>query len=207
MAISVRKDDITAVILAGGRGQRMGGEDKGLVALWGRPLLAHVLDLVRDQVGSVVISANRNLQQYREFGVPVIPDPMGKQWGPLAGMAAAMRAAKSPFLLTLACDTPCLPDNLVARLSTALQSAGPELSVAHDGQQLQNTIALIPCRLVDDLDDFLESGQRKVEIWLRQHKLVEVLYADVADPFLNVNSIEQLQALEAQQGCAHDLSD
>ncbi len=198
---SLHNNNITAVILAGGRGERMGGQDKGLVQLWGQPLLAHVIDAIDSQVGSLVISANRNLDQYREFGVPVMPDRIGKHWGPLAGVATALRAASTPYLLTVPCDAPCLPGNLVDRMRVMLQSENTELCVAHDGQRLQNTIALLPCELADELDAYLESGQRKVEDWLRQYKMAEVQFPDQAAMFVNVNSIEQLKRLQAQQDC------
>lgn len=206
MVNRIAKEDITAVILAGGRSERMGGEDKGLVELWGKPLLAHVLDVVSTQVDSVIISANRNLQRYQNFGAPVIADKMGEHWGPLAGIATALQAIRTSYLLTLPCDTPCLPDDLIDRLCTALASESADLSVAHDGTRLQNTIVLLPRHLVDDLDAYLDSGQRKVETWLRQHKIAEVAYTDRDNPFLNVNSSEQLQALEAEQGCKRDLT-
>ncbi|MFV1997151.1 MAG: molybdenum cofactor guanylyltransferase MobA, partial [Acidiferrobacterales bacterium] len=198
---SIRKHDVTAVILAGGRGQRMGGQDKGLVELWGRPLLDHVIGAVKHQVGEIVISANRNLDRYRAFDVPVLSDQIGESWGPLAGMATALRTVDTPYVLTVPCDTPCLPGNLVERMSRKLASGNADLCVAHDGQRLQNTIALLPCKLADDLESYLESGSRKVETWLRQHNMVEARFSDQANTFLNVNSVEQLEALEAQRHC------
>jgi len=199
---SIRKQNITAAILAGGRGQRMGGQDKGLVTLWGKPLIAHVLNALNDQVGEIVISANRNLDQYRALGKAVHADTMGDNWGPLAGVATALRAASTPCLLTVPCDMPCLPGNLVDRMSQELESSNAVLCVAHDGQRLQNTIALLPCSLSADLESYLENGSRKVETWLRLHNMVEVGFSDQANAFLNVNSIEQLTDLEAQRHCA-----
>lgn len=197
---SIARDNITAVILAGGRGERMGGQDKGLVELWGRPLLARVVSAIEHQVGEIVISANRNLDRYREFNVPVMSDQIGENWGPLAGVATAFRAANTPYLLTVPCDAPCLPKDLVGRMSEKLESGSADLCVAHDGQRLQNTIALLSCDLADDLESYLESGSHKVETWLRQHNMAEVAFSD-ANAFLNVNSIEQLRDLEAQGGC------
>lgn len=197
----IRKDNITAVILAGGRGERMEGQDKGLVELWGRPLLGHVVTAIEHQVGEIIISANRNLERYRELDVPVISDQIGENWGPLAGVATVLRAANTPYLLTVPCDAPCLPRDLVDRMSEKLESGNADLCVAHDGQRLQNTIALLPCELADDLESYLESGSRKVETWLRQHNMVEVTFSDQPNTFLNVNSIEQLRDLEAKGGC------
>ncbi|MEE8387758.1 MAG: molybdenum cofactor guanylyltransferase MobA [Acidiferrobacterales bacterium] len=198
---SLHNNNITAVILAGGRGERMGGQDKGLAQLWGQSLLGHVIDIIGDQVGGIIISANRNLDRYREFGVPVMADRMGEHWGPLAGVATALRVASTPYLLTVPCDAPCLPGDLVERMKMALELENADLCVAHDGERLQNTIALLPCSLVDELDAYLESGQRKVEGWLRQYKMAEVQFPDQAAMFLNVNSAEQLKRLQAQHGC------
>ncbi len=198
---SICKNNITAVILAGGRGERMGGQDKGLVTLWGQPLLAHVIAAISSQVGEIMISANRNLDRYREFGVAVMADEIGEYWGPLAGMATALRAVRTQYLLTLPCDAPCLPADLVDQMRAQLESSDAELCVAHDGKRLQNTIALLPRILTDSIEAFLENGQRKVETWLRQHNMDEVVFSESAGAFVNVNSDEQLRQLERQHRC------
>ncbi len=207
MAETLHQHDITAVILAGGQGQRMGGQDKGLLTLWGKSLIAHVLHTVDGQAGDIVISANRNLDRYREFGRPVYEDILGQRWGPLAGLVTAMRYACTPYVLTVPCDCPCLPADLVERMVNALILANGELCVAHDGERLQNTVALLPCELADDLEAYLNSGQRKAEIWLRQHNLVEAGFSDQTASFQNINTLEQLQRLEQQQSCDRALID
>lgn len=201
MAETLHRSDITAVILAGGQGQRMDGQDKGLVTLWGEPLIAHVLKILNDQVGEIFISANRSLDQYRELGKAVRADTMGDNWGPLAGVATAMQYAKTPYLLIVPCDCPCLPGDLVERLAQSLISAKGEISAAYDGRRLQNTVALLPVSLIEDLEAYLDSGERKVESWLRQHNLVEADFSDQAALFQNINTPEQLQQLENRHSC------
>jgi molybdenum cofactor guanylyltransferase len=201
MAENIGRDEITAVILAGGRGQRMNGEDKGLVSLWGQPLISHVLETLGGHVSEIVISANRSLDQYRELGPAVYEDVMGESWGPLAGVATVMRHIDTPYLLTVPCDCPCLPEDLVERLVDSLLSQGGKICVAHDGKRLQNTNALMPASLGKDLEDYLESGGRKVEDWLRQHDLAEADFSDKATSFQNINTAEQLQKMENRNGC------
>lgn len=202
MAETINRDDITAVILAGGRGQRMEGQDKGLISLWGQPLIAHSLKVLRSQVGEIVISANRNLEHYRKFGCTVFEDTMGENWGPLAGVATAMRHVETPYLLSVPCDCPCLPGDLVKRMLGSLESEKPGICIIHDGNRLQNAFALLPCSLVDDLDNYLNSNQRKVETWLRRHNLTEVDFSDYASAFENINTPEQLRNLERKQDCS-----
>jgi len=202
MTETLLRNEITAVILAGGQGQRMDGQDKGLLSLWGQPLIARALNVFDGQVGEIVISANRNLDQYREFGRPVYEDILGQRWGPLAGMVTAMRHAKTPYVLIAPCDCPCLPTDLVERMVDALNSANAELCVAHDGERLQNTVALLPCELADNLETYLNSGQRKAETWLRQKNMTTADFSEQANAFHNVNTPEQLQNLEQKQGCS-----
>ncbi|WP_428633957.1 molybdenum cofactor guanylyltransferase MobA, partial [Sedimenticola sp.] len=137
---------ITAVILAGGMARRMGGQDKGLIDLDGRPLIAHVLERIQPQVAQVVINANRNLEQYAAFGYPVISDTLSDFQGPLAGFLAVMQQIDSDFIVTLPCDGPSLPDNLVERLRQAQQAADADIAVAHDGNRMQPVYALIATR-------------------------------------------------------------
>lgn len=191
---------ITAVILAGGKARRMGGEDKGLIDLDGRPLIEHVLQRVRPQVSRVVINANRNLERYAAFGHPVISDTLSDFQGPLAGFLAVMQQNDSDFIVTLPCDGPCLPDNLVARLRQAQQQADAEIAVAHDGDRMQPVYALISTRLQSSLAAYLQAGERKIDRWYQQHHTVSVDFSDAPETFLNINTPEDRERFLAESG-------
>ena len=131
------REDITAVILAGGKARRMGGEDKGLIELHGRPLLGYVLDALRQQVANILVNANRNPERYRALGCPVAGDIVGGFHGPLAGIATGMQTARPPLLLVVPCDSPFLPGRLVEVLYRRMEQATPDICAAHDGSRLQ----------------------------------------------------------------------
>ena len=188
----------SAVILAGGRARRMDGEDKGLLRLAGKPLLAHVLQRLRPQVGEIFISANRNLERYREFGCPVIRDLHGGYPGPLAGIAAALRRCATPELAVVPCDAPLLPADLVRRLHEALRESRAPCSVAHDGESLQPLFALFRKEAEPALAGYLEQGKGEARRWHRLHGSVVVEFPAGAEAFLNINTPEQLRMLEAR---------
>lgn len=190
--------DVTGVILAGGRATRMGGVDKGLVAVNGRPMIAWVIDVLRPQVGTILVNANRNLDRYREFGCPVIDDGDRDFRGPLAGIASGMRAATTPYVAFAPCDSPLVCGDLVARLRAALASAGTRIAVAHDGERLQPVFALLECSLHDDLVRYLDSGARKIDRWYAGHGFAQADFSDVADSFANINAPDEKQALETR---------
>lgn len=182
---------MTGLILAGGRARRLGGRDKGLVAVAGRPLVAHVLAALRPQTDSVLISANRNLDRYREFGVPVLADAHAGFAGPLAGIARGLAAAPAPLVLCVPCDAPLLPADLAPRLAAALTVAGGRrraLAVAHDGSRRQPLFALLRRDLHADLEAWIARGGRRVGDWVARLDPVEVDFADRAGAFLNVNT-------------------
>ena len=183
-----RNDEITGVILAGGKGRRMGGLDKGLVEFSGRPLIAHVIDRLRPQVGTILINANRHTIEYRRFGYLVIKDELDDFQGPLAGFATALRSAKTPYILTVPCDGPVLPDDLAARLINALNENTAELAVAYDGLRMQPVYALIATTLLPSLTEFLNRGERKIDHWYALHKTALADFSDVAESFFNINS-------------------
>ncbi|MGD9168732.1 MAG: molybdenum cofactor guanylyltransferase MobA [Candidatus Thiodiazotropha sp.] len=187
---------VTAVILAGGRGQRMGGEDKGLIELSGRPLVKHVIDAIQPQVGAILINANRNQERYAAFGYPVIADSLLNYQGPLAGFITAMQAIETEDMLTLPCDGPLLPGDLVERLYQARRAAGAEIAVAHDGNRLQPVFALIPKRLVDSLQGYLDGGDRKIDLWYEQHKIAHANFSDIPRTFINVNTLQERDSLQ-----------
>lgn len=182
---------ITAVILAGGKARRMGGQDKGLVELAGRPLIEHVITRIEPQVGQILINANRNTEQYARYGYPVVSDSLSDFQGPLAGFLAAMQQVESEFIVTIPCDGPCLPDDLVSRLYNALQAAQAEIAVAHDGNRMQPVYALISTRLQPSLEAFLASGERKIDWWYERHNTVTADFSDAPDTFLNINTLEE----------------
>ncbi len=197
------KTGVTAVVLAGGRSRRMDGQDKGLLQLWGRPLVAHVIDRIGPQVDEVLISANRNLEEYRALGYRVITDSGdGEFRGPLAGIASVMAASASAQLLVVPCDTPCLPRDLCARLRAALAHPAREIAVAHDGTRMQNAVALMPVALRDEIDQRLAQGEYRLESFLRRHAPVVVDFSGESGAFVNVNSTEDLERMQYAGGCS-----
>lgn len=194
--MSYPHDDICGLILAGGRATRMQGQDKGLVGLNHRPMVAYVLDALEPQVGGIAINANRNLERYRAFGSPVISDTLTGFQGPLAGMAAALAHCQTPYIVTVPCDGPLLPMDLVARLYAALQRQHAEISVAHDGKRMQPVFALIHRSLHASLLSYLEAGERKIDRWYERHRTTTTDFSDVPQAFLNVNTPQERIALE-----------
>ncbi|BAO28016.1 molybdenum cofactor guanylyltransferase MobA [Sulfuritalea hydrogenivorans] len=184
--------DITGVILAGGQGRRMGGVDKGLQLLDGRPLVQWVLERLAPQVGTVLISANQNLERYAEFGCPVLPDRVSGFAGPLAGLHAALGAAATPLLMTAPCDSPFLPADLVQRLRLALDAENAELAVPRTGDRAHRAFSLVRCDAGPKLDAFLEAGERKVGLWHASLKIAEVAFDDEAEAFGNINTPDEL---------------
>ena len=191
---------IAALILAGGRGRRMGGADKGLVELDGRPLIEHVLAAVAPQVETILINANRNHERYAEYGHPVIADNLADYQGPLAGFAAGMAASPVPLLLTLPCDGPIIAPDLAARLRCALETAGADVAVAHDGERMQPVHALLRCALLPDLEAFLAAGERKIDHWYARRHTVTVDFSDTPGQFANINTPDDRSRLTGGTG-------
>jgi molybdopterin-guanine dinucleotide biosynthesis protein A len=194
------KPDTTAIVLAGGRGRRLDERDKGLVPLWRQALIAHVLARVAPQVVHCLISANRNEAAYRAWGYPVVGDATPDFAGPLAGIAAGMRAARDPLVLVVPCDAPCLPRDLAARLHDTLQASGAELAVAHDGARLQHACFLAPAALADDIEARLARGERKLQHWIEGRNWVAVAFDDPY-AFVNLNTPDDFAALERRGRC------
>lgn len=189
--------DITAVILAGGQARRMGGADKGLLEFRGRPLVEHVLAAIEPQVGTVIISANRNLARYRVYGHPVVTDATAGHAGPLAGIASGMQAATTPWILCVPCDAPFVPDTLVATLAQALADGTSDIGVAHDGSRLQQLFALIRRDLLPALQAWLNGGGRRVEHWYAQQRLALADFSSTATAFTNLNTLDEAQRCDA----------
>jgi molybdenum cofactor guanylyltransferase len=194
----IPRDEITGLVLAGGRGSRMGGVDKGLVALNGRLMVEHVLARLQPQVGALLINANRNRERYAALGVPVVADQAGDYLGPLAGMASGLQAASTPYVVTAPCDSPRIAFDLVARLAAALVAQQADLAVAHDGERAHPVFLLLKRALAGDLSDFLAGGGRKIDQWFARHRVALAYFHDNPDAFVNVNSAEERAALEAR---------
>ena len=193
------RDAVTGVVLAGGRARRMGGEDKGLVAVAGEPLVAHVLRGLAPQVGEVLINANRNHGRYAALGAcDVVADADGDFAGPLAGMASAMASARTRYILTVPCDSPLIAPVLGERLYAALAAEDAEVSVAHDGARMQPVFALLDCSLRQSIVDYLAAGGRKIDTWYAERRLALGDLADHPDMFLNINTPEERDRLESR---------
>lgn len=195
---AIVRADITAVILAGGKGRRMGGRDKGLLELEGRPLIEYLLAAVSPQAGSIIINANRNQERYLDYRHRVVADTLEDFQGPLAGFLSTMLACHSPYLVTLPCDSPFLPPDYVSRMAQALTDQQAELAVAHDGERLQPVYALLPCSLRASLEAFLASGERKIDRWYALHKMAQVDFADCPGMFRNINTPEDQRRLSQE---------
>lgn len=189
--------DITGLVLAGGLARRMGGIDKGLVAVGGKPMVEHALAALRPQVGRLMINANRNLDTYAGYGVPVVTDTIEGFQGPLAGIFSGLSAATTPYLLTVPCDSPLLAPDLAARMFLALETARAELAVAHDGRRQQPVFLLLRRELAPDLQAYLGGGDRKIDLWFARHKVAEADLSHRPETFVNVNDEEEQRRVEA----------
>lgn len=187
---------ITGVVLAGGRARRMGGVDKGLILFRGRPLAAYALEALASVAGRILISANRNREAYARFGYPVVADANDRFDGPLAGLLSAMRAADTPYVLTVPCDTPGVTGWMLERLPAALAAASAELCAAHDGERRHPVFLLAERGLADDLENYLAGGGRKVDTWLDRHLLALADFSGHPELFANINTPEELAELE-----------
>ena len=196
----MNKELITGLILAGGRGSRMGHVDKGLQPFRGAPMALHVMMRLSPQVGALMINANQNLAPYESFGVSVWPDELAGFAGPLAGLQAGLSHCDTPYLVTAPCDSPFLPTDLVTSLSQALLIEDADLAVAVTGagdtRQAHPVFCLLKSTLLPHLTAYLQSGGRKVDAWYASLKVVEVHFDDEA-AFRNINTLEDLRKFEA----------
>jgi molybdopterin-guanine dinucleotide biosynthesis protein A len=196
--MSIPREQITGVVLAGGRGSRMGGVDKGLQGHLGVPLAMHALLRLAPQVGQVMINANRNLAAYEALGVPVWPDGVADFAGPLAGFLVGLERCETPYLVTVPCDTPGFPQDLVARLAQALVAADAEIAMAATREggvvQVQPVFCLMKADLLESLTRFVDGGQRKIDRWTAGHRCVSVAFDDAA-AFFNANTLDELRSL------------
>ncbi|MCL4184708.1 MAG: molybdenum cofactor guanylyltransferase [Burkholderiaceae bacterium] len=207
---AIERGDITGIVLAGGLGRRMSvdgqGVDKGLQPFRGRPMVQHAIERLAPQVGTLLVNANRNQERYRALGWPVVSDAFEGFAGPLAGLHAGMRAARTRYVVTVPCDSPFLPSDLVARLSEALVAApGARLAVARTGTQPHPVFALLERALLDDLEAFLAGGRRKIDAWHASLPAVEVDFTDEA-AFRNINTPQELRTCEGTGASPGDSS-
>jgi molybdopterin-guanine dinucleotide biosynthesis protein A len=178
-------------VLAGGQGRRMGGVDKGLQPLRGKPMVQWVLERLAPQVSEIIVNANQNPDEYRKFGYRVVADDISGFAGPLAGLHAGLKAAAYPLVATVPCDSPFLPHDLISRLENHLGSN--DLAVAKTGEQPHPVFALVKRHCMESLEAFLAQGGRKIDAWYASLKVVEVSFDDEADAFRNINTREELK--------------
>ena len=207
----IHPNEITALILAGGRGSRMGGVDKGLQTFNGMPLALHTLTRLQISggVGEIMINANRNLAAYESFGVPVWPDGLADYAGPLAGFLTGLERCETPYLMTVPCDTPLLPLDLAQRLAAALEAEDAEIAMAaapeagRDGQmqvRTQPVFCLLRLELLESLVRFTQDGGRKIDAWTALHKTAVARFDKAGDnpqAFFNANTLAELHQLES----------
>ena len=194
--IQIAAAQTAGVILAGGKARRMGGQDKGLVQLNGKAMVTYVANVLKPQVNSVYVNANRNQDTYaRLTGLPVISDQIGDFAGPLAGMASAMSHSSLPYLVAVPCDSPLLRDDLVERLHEAVKNTQADIALAMHEEKLQPVFVLLKRRLLTSLTSFLNGGGRKIIDWYYDHPVAEVDFSDAPLMFENINTEEDLSRL------------
>lgn len=191
--------NITGVILAGGRAKRMEGQDKGLLSIHDQPMIKLIIEQLVPQVNNIIINANRNIKRYQQFNYPVISDHDSNDFhGPLAGMLSAMKISDTDYILSTPCDSPFLPSDLSERLLSELLNHNADICVVHDGERMQPVFALIKTRLAESLQDFLDNGDRKIDLWYKQHHTVLADFSDCKNISLNINTPDELKKLEQQ---------
>ena len=198
--MTIALTDITGLVLAGGRGTRMGGMDKGLQNHKGMPLALYTLMRLTPQVGELMINANRNLSAYESMGVPVWPDALPDYAGPLAGWLTGLERCETPYLVSVPCDTPNFPDDLVEKLALALERDNADIAMATTLEaglvRRQPVFSLMRASLMESLVQATQTGERKIDRWTAQHHCVEVLFED-AQAFFNANTLAELQQLQS----------
>ena len=185
----ITNNEITAVILAGGKSSRMNGKDKGLMNFRGQELIRHVLRVVEPRVSEVLISANRNIELYENFG-KVIMDELEDFQGPLAGVSSALKVCFTRYLLVLPCDSPLIDEELIDNLISRMGETEVDICVAHDGSIMHATFAIIEAKLGKSLEEFLENGGRKMALWYRQHSIERIDVSSQLEVLTNLNRPE-----------------
>ena len=196
--MGINLNNITAVILAGGRARRMGGQDKGLIRLGGKAMIEYIIAALERQAGTLIINANRHRADYAGYGFNVVADELSGFHGPLAGMASAGKIIESDYMATAPCDSPFIPADLIARLFDALQGEAADISVAHDGERMQPVFCLLKTALRQSLNDYLDGGGRKIDRWFARHKLAIADFSDRPETFANINTPGDIKAALAK---------
>lgn len=186
---------ITTVILAGGAARRMGGTDKGLIELNGRAMIAHVISRLREQCQQIMINCNRSQSDYARFGYPLIEDTIQGGLGPLAGLLSALEESSSDYVLSVPCDTPLLPLDLVERMVRTIQDEGAEACTVSDGERLHPVVLLVKRSVLSGLRAYLAGGGRKVHDWYYSVAHCSTDFSDQPDAFININTPQQLERL------------
>ncbi len=183
---------ITGVILAGGMGRRMNGVDKGLVLLNGRQMISYVIETLKPHVHEVVVNANRNIDQYQQFGATVVADSTEGYQGPLAGVEAGIAQAKTPWIYTCPCDSPLQSALLLPHMWQQIKNTDATIGVAFDGERTHPVFSLLQVSLLGSLRSYLAGGDRKIDRWFEQHKLLTIDCSKYAASFVNINTEEEL---------------
>ena len=201
----ITSEHITGLILAGGRAQRMGGIDKGLIPFHGKPLIESAISRLKPQVSTILINANRSITKYAHYGYPVLMDETPDFSGPLAGFSVGLKHCKTPYLLTSPCDSPLLPDDLAQKMAAELESNNLELVFASSREDdgkiwAQPVFCLMKSHLQDSLDTFLSKGDLKIDRWFKELRSGTVVFEN-PQAFANVNTPEELAVLEKISSC------
>ena len=194
-----RQNKVTGVVLAGGLARRMNKQDKGLVIYNNRPMVSYAVEAMSQVADPVLINANRNQQAYLQFGCKVIADQTDTFDGPLAGVLSAMSNSHTEILIVMPCDSPLIKAEHLQKLLLSLQNNNMEIAVAFDGQRMHPVFLALKTSLQDSLKQYLQEGNRKIDLWLEQHKLIKVDFSQHAEVFLNINTQSELDALETNK--------
>lgn len=187
---------ISAVIIAGGRATRMGGVDKGLALLQQKPLVQHVIERLKPQADEILINANREIVTYAAFGLPVLQDESTDFIGPLAGFSLGLKRAKHEFMLTVPCDSPLLPLDLAEKLLNNMLESRADIAVASSDNNAHPVFCLCRKSVLPNLQTYIESGERRVSAWQKSLNYIEIDFSDNSEAFTNLNTFEDLAALE-----------
>lgn len=192
--------NISAIILAGGQANRMGGAGKGLVPLQNKPLVQYVLERLTPQVDEILINANREIERYKTFNLPILKDEHADFIGPLAGFSLGLKHCKHDYLLTAPCDSPLLPEDLVGRMMKTLITKEADIAVAKSAGHSHPVFSLMKKAVLPSLMTYLDQGERKVSTWQKSLNYIEVEFNDCAEAFVNLNTFEELEALALKLG-------